>query len=353
MSATIRIGVIGAGGNTRAKHIPLLQQIPGVEIVVVANRTRESGERVAREFGIGRVAADWREVVAAADIDAVVIGTWPYLHAEISIAALRAGKHVLTEARMARDLAEARAMLAEARRHPRLVAQIVPAPFSIPFDATVREWLDAGKLGAVREVHAAFTHGGFASASAPFSWRQDFDLSGKNTLFLGIFYEMVLRWLQREPESVVADAAIFTRERRDESGAGCEVKIPESLTVLGRYPSTDSRQADGARMVLNVSGVETSAPRNEIRVNGTEGGVRADFATGTLWFAARGQAEQRVEIAPEKRADWRVEADFIDSIRDGRPVRLTDFATGVRYMAFTEAVWESWTRGGVRVAIEQ
>ena len=74
--------------------------------------------------------------------------------------------------------------------------------------------------------------------------------------------------------------------------------------------------------------------------------VRADFATGTLWFAARGQAEHRVEIAPDKRADWRVEADFIDSIRERRPVHLTDFATGVRYMAFTEAVWESWTRGG-------
>lgn len=346
MNATIRVGVVGAGGNTRAKHIPLLQQIPGVEIVVVANRTRESGERVAREFGIARVAADWREVVAAPDVDAVVIGTWPYLHAEISIAALRAGKHVLTEARMARDLPEARAMRAEARRHPELVAQIVPAPFSIPFDATVRDWLDAGKLGAVREVHATFTQGGLASASAPFSWRQDFDLSGKNTLFLGIFYEMVLRWLQREPESVVADAAIFTRERRDEHGASCEVKIPESLTVLGRY-------ADGVRLVLHVSGVETSAPRNEMRVNGSEGGVRADFATGTLWFAARGQTEQRVEIAPEKRADWRVEADFIDSIREGRPVRLTDFETGVRYMAFTEAVWESWTRGGVRVAIER
>ncbi|MBA3850404.1 MAG: gfo/Idh/MocA family oxidoreductase, partial [Opitutus sp.] len=339
MNARVRIGVVGAGENTRAKHIPLLQQIPGVEIVVVANRTRESGERVAREFGIARVAADWREVVAAADIDAVVIGTWPYLHAEISIAALRAGKHVLTEARMARDLAEARAMLAEARRHPRLVAQIVPAPFSIPFDGTVREWLDRGRLGVVREVHAAFTHGGFASAAAPFSWRQDSELSGKNTLFLGIFYEMVLRWLRREPESVVADAAVFTRERRDERGAPREVRIPESLTVLGRY-------ADGARLVMHFSGVETSAPRNEIRINGSEAGLRADFATGTLWFAARGQAEQRVEIAPEKCADWRVEADFIDSIREGRPVRLTDFETGVRYMAFTEAVWESWTRGG-------
>ncbi len=342
----LRVGIIGAGANTRAKHLPLLRAIPGVEIVAVANRSRESSERVAREFGISRVAADGREIVEARDIDAVVIGTWPYLHAQLSIAALRAGKHVLTEARMARDFAEAQTMLEESRRHPHLVAQIVPAPFSLPFDATVMEWLRGGRLGAVREVHATFTHGGLAGPAAPFSWRQDFTLSGKNTLFLGIFYEMVRRWLGRDPESVVADAAVFTPKRRDERGAEHEVKIPESVSVLGRY-------ADGARLVMHLSGVETSAPRNEIRVNGSAGAVRADFATNELWFAARGQPEQRVEIEPAQRGEWRVEADFVDSIREGKPVTLTDFASGVRYMAFTEAVWDSWNRGGARVALPE
>jgi predicted dehydrogenase len=343
-AARIRVGVIGAGANTRAKHLPLLRAISGVEIVAVANRSRESGERVAQEFSIPRVAGDAREILEARDVDAVVIGTWPYVHAELSIAALRAGKHVLTEARMARDLAEAQAMLAESQKHPHLVAQIVPAPFSLPFDATVIEWLRSGKLGAVREVHATFTHGGLASAAAPFSWRQDFALSGKNTLFLGIFYEMVRRWLGRDPESVVADAAVFTRTRRDEHGVEREVRIPESVSVLGRY-------ADGARLVMHLSGVETSAPRNELRLNGSEGAVRADFAANELWFAPRGGAEQCVEIEPAKRGEWRVEADFVDSIREGKPVTLTDFASGVRYMAFTDAVWESWSRGGARMTL--
>lgn len=340
----IRIGVIGAGANTRAKHIPLLQRIPGVEVVSVANRTRESSERVAREFGLERVEEDAYAVIGAADLDAVMIGTWPYLHAELTVAALRAGKHVLTEARMARDLIEARLMLTEELQHPKLVAQIVPAPFSLPFDATVVEWLDEGRLGDVREVHATCTHGALAGASALFSWRQDFDLSGKNTMFLGIYYEMVRRWMRRDPVSVVADAAVFTPKRRSAEGEMREVLIPESVTVLGKY-------ADGARLVLHCSGVETSAPRNEIRVNGSLGALRADFAANELWFAPAGKPEQRVEIAPEKRGEWRVEEDFIDSIRQGTPVRLTDFATGVRYMAFTEAVWDSWSHGGRRVAM--
>lgn len=344
MSTPLRIGVIGAGANTREKHLPGLLAQPAVEVVAVANRSRASGERVAREFGIGRVAADAAEILSAPDIDAVCIGTWPNLHAELSIAALRAGKHVLTEARMARDLAEARAMLAESRRQPHLVAQIVPAPFTLPFDATVLGWLDEGRLGRVLEVHATCTHGRLADGEAAFAWRQDLELSGRNTLFLGIFYEMVRRWLRRDPESVVADAAIHHPERRDETGRGRAVRIPDSVTVLGRY-------ADGARLVLHCSGVESGAARNEIRVNGTRGALRADFSANRLFFAAAGQPEQEVTIDPAKRGEWRVEADFVASIREGAPVRLTDFASGERYMAFTEAVWESWSRDGIRVSV--
>src|SRR5215467_10404303 len=84
----IRVGFIGAGANSRKFHVPNLKAQPGVELVAVANRSKESGERVAKEFGIGRVAGDWREIIAAKDIDAVCIGTWPYTHCEMTLAAM-------------------------------------------------------------------------------------------------------------------------------------------------------------------------------------------------------------------------------------------------------------------------
>ncbi|MBL9214920.1 MAG: Gfo/Idh/MocA family oxidoreductase [Opitutaceae bacterium] len=344
MGKTVRIGLIGAGGNTRYRHIPGFKAVPGVELVAVCNRTPASGEKVAREFGIGRVAESWRAIVEAPDIDAVCIGTWPNLHGKLAVAALRAGKHVLTEARMARNLAEAEMMLAESKLHPNLVAQIVPAPMSLPFDATVADLLAGGELGTLREVHLTATTDGVADSAQPLSWRQDLTLSGKNTLHLGIYYEMILRWLGRGVTSLVADAAIFTKERRDEDGVPQTTTIPESLTVLGAY-------ADGARLVAHFSGVERAAPRSEIRLNGSKAGLRLDLAKGELGLTAAGQPEKLVSIAPEKRGAWRVEADFIDSIREGKPVTLTDFATGVRYMQFTEAVWESWNAGGARVTI--
>src|SRR5919199_175874 len=135
MSDTIRIGVVGAGGNTRLHHIPKLKKIDGVEIVSVANRSRASSARVAQEFGIPRVHDHWQELVNDPGIDAVVIGTWPYMHCPVTLAALAAGKHVLTEARIAMNAAEARQMLAASRAHPALVAQIVPGPFTLAVDA--------------------------------------------------------------------------------------------------------------------------------------------------------------------------------------------------------------------------
>ena len=81
---TIRVGFVGAGANSRKHHIPKLKAQPGVELAAVANRSKESGDRIAREFGIARVYADWRELVRAPDIDAVCIGTWPNTHSEIT-----------------------------------------------------------------------------------------------------------------------------------------------------------------------------------------------------------------------------------------------------------------------------
>lgn len=340
-NTTLRIGIVGAGANTRAKHLPLLQRIPGVKVVMVANRSVASAQAVAKEFGIPGVARHWREVVAAPDVDAVVVGTWPYLHAEVTCAALGAGKHVLTEARMAAQLPQAETMLSAARARPHLVAQIVPAPMSLDFDAAIAARLP--ELGYLREVCVTHTGGQFADSDAPLGWRQEFALSGVNTLMLGINYEMVLRWLELDPEWVQADAAVFTRRRRRDEGGEGDVEIPESVSVLGRY-------ATGTRLIMHFSGVELGQPRHEIRLNGDRGALRFDLAAQKLWHTPLGGAETQVEPTPEQRRGWRVEEDFVATIRDGSPVKLTDFATGVRYMRVTDAIWRSWSGGGVRVA---
>lgn len=98
----IKVGIIGAGANTRLRHIPELLSQAGVEIFSVANRTKASAWAVAQGFGIPNATDNWKELVQDPNVDAIVIGTWPYMHCEMTVAALEAGKHVLCEARMVR-----------------------------------------------------------------------------------------------------------------------------------------------------------------------------------------------------------------------------------------------------------
>jgi len=332
----LRIGIVGAGANTRERHLPGFLGLAEVEVTVVANRSRASSQRVADEFSIARIAPDWRAVVADPAVDAVCIGTWPYLHAEISCAALAAGKHVLTEARMARNATEAETMLVASQARPDLIAQVVPSPMTLRVDATIRRMIAEGELGDLREIGVTHTTGNGADSSAPMSWRQDFELSGHNTMSLGIYYEAVLRWMQEEVEVVHATASIHTPQRRRRDGSTATVRIPDSLTVLGRY-------AQGARLVMQVSAVERGLPRNEIRIHGSRGSLRLDVATEELWWCPASGLENRLEISADRNSGWQVEADFVDSIRNGAPVRLTDFATGLRTMRFTDAVWSAWS----------
>src|SRR6266478_9729476 len=113
--AEIRVGLIGAGGNVRNRHIPGFRKVEGVQILAVANRSLESSHRVAEQFNIPRIYNHWQELLEDDAINAVCIGTWPYMHRTLTIAALEKGRHVLTEARMASPAQEARDMLAAAR----------------------------------------------------------------------------------------------------------------------------------------------------------------------------------------------------------------------------------------------
>ena len=337
----IRIGVIGAGANTRLRHIPGLQAIEGVQVVAVCNRTDESGQRVAREFGIARVETDPEALFAASDIDAICIGTWPYRHREYAVRALEAGKHVLTEARIAMDAAEARAMLAAAETRPGLVAQVVPAPLDLRSWRMIRRLLAEGVLGEVREVHVTVLGGAAIDEAAPLHWRERADYSGVNMMTLGLYVEAVQRWLG-PTEWVLADGETFVRERVDaETGQPVAITVPDSLGVL-------ARMANGARAVYRVGTLlHDAADANGVSIYGSRGTLhwRAD---DTMRLSLRGEEPRVLEPDPGTAGTWRVEADFIDSIRLGAPVELTSFADGVRYMQFTEAVARSM-RSGARV----
>jgi predicted dehydrogenase len=352
---TLRIGLIGAGKNTRARHIPGLRAIAGVELAAVCNRRPASTLAAAREFAIPRTYERWQDLVADPDIDAIVVGTWPYLHCAITLAALEAGKHVLTEARMALNAAEAHRMLAAAQRYSNLVTQIVPSPYGLKGHDVIKELIQAGFLGDLREVRVYSLNDALADAAAPLSWRQDAALSGYNMLSLGILHETLVRWVP-PPVQVMAQVHAFIPKRIDpESGVNRAVGTPDSVQVL-------TVLENGARAVYQVSGVMPLNLGMGIELYGTEGVLHYDLAADRIVGARRTERAQTSRIEPlkeipipaEKARSWRVEADFVDAIRSQAAIELTDFATGVSYMEFTEAVARSAQRGeAVELPLEE
>ena len=335
---TIRVGFVGAGANSRKHHIPKLKAQPGVELAAVANRSKESGDRIAREFGIARVYADWRELVRAPDIDAVCIGTWPNTHSEITRAVLEHGKHVLCEARMAMNAPEARTMLAAARRAPELVTQLVPAPNTLEVDSTLQALLAEAYVGDVLAVEIQANQGQFVDAEAPLHWRQDAALSGLNVMTMGIWYEALMRWLG-PARRVMALTKIAVPRRKDGAGAWQDVRVPdhvEILATLGR----------GASAHMRFSTVTALAPPSEVWIFGREGTLRVESDARRVSGGRRGdKALSEIPIPAERRIGWRVEEEFVNAIRGREKVTRTTFEDGVRYMEFTEAVWKSAQSG--------
>ena len=329
---TVRVGVVGAGANTRERHIPGLQAIEGVEVISVCNRRPDSSEQAVARFGIPRIYRHWWELVAADDSDAIVIGTWPNLHARVTLAALAAGKHVLCEARMARDLSEAREMLEASQTQPQLVAQVVPSPYTLGVDATVKRLLAEGFLGEVLAIEVS-EKGAFLDREAPLHWRQNADISGKNIMGMGIWYEAIVRWVG-EATRVVGKGRTAVRMRRDpETGRSRVVGVPDHLDIV-------AEMACGAQAHFGLSRLSGLAPGLEISLYGSDGTLQV--RDGRLFGARRGADRlEEVPIPPSEVGGWRVEEEFVAAIRGEEPIRLTTFEDGVKYMAFTEAVHRS------------
>ena len=333
--ARITVGIIGAGANTQRRHIPGLRAIDGVEIVGVVNRRPESTRQVQDDFEIPRGYAHWTEAIEDPDTNAIVIGTWPSLHAPAAIAALEAGKHVLCEARMAMNAREARQMLVAAQSKPGLVAQVVPFGKTFPVDRTIKRLIREGYLGEILAVEVR-AYDGFIDHNAPFAWHHDPDRSGLNVLSVGMWYEAVLRWVG-EATRVIALGRTFVKTRKDARGLVRAMSKPDHLNVV-------ASMACGAQLHLFISSVCGPAGEPEVMLWGSEATL---CLVGSQFLVChRGQTEfSEIEIPEGEAGQWRVEEEFVDAIRGCGEISHTSFEDGVKYMEFTEAVWRSLTGG--------
>jgi predicted dehydrogenase len=201
----VKVGLIGAKlqGLRRA---PVIQNFSGTELVVISAAHKESAQTLANKFGC-EVAVDWETVVKRSDLDAVVVCTPPHLHAQISIAAIESGKHVLCEKPLARTLQEAEAMVKAAKaNHVKL-----KCGFNHRYHPGVqkaRELLDQGRIGEPCFIRCRYGIGGRPGYEK--EWRANPEMVGGGQLMeQGIHALDLSRWFLGEFREVSAFVANY------------------------------------------------------------------------------------------------------------------------------------------------
>jgi predicted dehydrogenase len=183
-SATIRIGVVGAG-TIAAVHAAALANVPHLypglalrpQLVAVADINAVLADRIARRFGFARVAADWTELVASDDVDLVVACLPPAANREVVLAAAAAGKHVVCEKPLGVSTTEATEML-EACRRAGVFHGLAAGYRWSPAVRAIRRLIDDGELGEIRSMRASFMLDYGADPDVPYLWRFRKSLAG-------------------------------------------------------------------------------------------------------------------------------------------------------------------------------
>lgn len=162
---TLKIGVIGCGSIAKFRHLPEYASHPSAEIVAVCDTNQPRVAEAAKQYG-AKAYTDYKELLKDNSIDVISICLPNYLHAEVSIAALFANKHVLCEKPMATNLVEAEQMLAVAKEKNRKLMVAQNQRF-VASHRKARQLIKSGEMGKIYSFRTAFGHPG------PESWSAD------------------------------------------------------------------------------------------------------------------------------------------------------------------------------------
>ncbi len=182
--AMIGYAFMGKAHSNAWRNVASFFDVPAFEQKVLVGRDATAVSEAAAQYGWAESATDWRSVIERDDIHIVDICAPGWMHAEIAIAALEAGKHVLVEKPLANTLTEAHAMTAAAAAaRARGVQSMIGFNYRrVPALALARELIAEGRLGTVRHIRAAYLQDWLADAESPMTWRLRKETAGSGAL---------------------------------------------------------------------------------------------------------------------------------------------------------------------------
>ena len=245
-SSPVRIGILGTAKIAR-QFVAGVRPSAAVEIVAVASRDGSKATAFANDLGIARAHDSYESMLAAQDIDAIYNPLPNSLHAEWSIRAAQAGKHVLCEKPLAASAASAREIFSAARRHGVHVVEGYPY-CAQPQTLKMRELLDAGALGRVQMIQASF---GFTLADGP-DIRLDPGLAGGALMDVGSYCVSLARIVAKERPSRVSASASWTDAGVDRTLVAT-IEFPSGL--LAQIGSSFATALHKQALIIGTDGI--------------------------------------------------------------------------------------------------
>jgi len=221
---TLRIGIIGAGKIVRVRHLPETASHPDAEVAAVCDIVKERADELAGEYNC-KAYTDYQELLENQDIDAVIVAATNTTHAEMTIAALRAGKHVLCEKPMATTLHDAAQMI-EAAEGSGKQLMIAHNQRLEPANQKARDIIQSGKLGRVLTFNSVFGHPGseFWAIDGVNTWFYRKNVTGLGVLGdLAIHKLDLVRWIL-DDDYIQAVAFLDTLSKKYPNGELIDVE---------------------------------------------------------------------------------------------------------------------------------
>ena len=289
----LRVGMVGyafmgAAHSHAWRTAPRFFDLPlQPELSVLVGRNASAAAEAASRMGWNETATDWRELLRRDDIDLIDICTPGDTHAEIAIAALEAGKHVLCEKPLANSVGEAEAMVAaaDAAAQRGVLAMCGYSYRRTPALTLARELVEEGRIGSIRHVRAQYLQDWLSDENTPLTWRMDKEKAGSGSLGdIGAHIIDAAQWITGSNiAGVSALMETFVTERPvggnlvglggkgDASGERGPVTVDDAAAFTARFD-------DGAIGVFEATRFALGR-KNAIRleINGSKGSIAYDF----------------------------------------------------------------------------
>ncbi|RED85237.1 Gfo/Idh/MocA family protein [Cohnella phaseoli] len=345
----VRIGVVGTGSISEM-HLGSYARNPDAQIVAICDVNEARARQVADKYGADKVYTDYRELLADADVDAISICTWNNTHAPISIAALKAGKHVLVEKPLCRTMEEAHEVEAAVRSSGKLL-QVGYVRRYDPNVKMLREFADQGEFGELYYAKASTLR----RLGNPGGWFADVERSGGGPLIdIGVHVIDLCWYLMGKPKAVAVSANTYQK-----LGNRSNVKhlsfykaadYDASKNTVEDLASAIIRFENGASIMVDVSySLHAKKDEGMVRVYGEKGSFEIDpevvIVTEKHDTILNIQPQTDSTAGFSGDAAFQNEVDhFVDCIVNGTE-QISPVEDGVEIMKILCGIYESAAKG--------